>query len=50
MGAKDTVTKEYMSNNSVFADAFNYLLYEGEQVIKPDNLTSLDTTFVAVPN
>ena len=29
MGLADTVTKAYMKDNSVFADAFNYLIYGG---------------------
>lgn len=33
MGQKDTVTKDYIRNAEVFADAFNYLLYEGEKII-----------------
>ena len=35
MGQKDTVTKDYIRNAEVFADAFNYLLYGGEKVIIP---------------
>ncbi len=31
MGKIDTVTKEYIRNPLVFADAFNQLLYHGEQ-------------------
>ena len=27
MGLADTVTKAYMKENTVFADAFNYLIY-----------------------
>ena len=49
MGKKDTVTKEYMRDPAVFADAFNKFLYHGEQVIKPENLTELDTTEIALP-
>jgi len=49
LGLKDTVTKEYMTDNKIFADAFNYFIYNGEQIIKPDNLKPLDTTFVEVP-
>ncbi len=49
MGIKDTITKEYMANNKIFADAFNYFIYNGEQVIKPENLKPLDTTLVEVP-
>ena len=32
MGKKDTITKNYMKENRVFADAFNYLLYNGHFV------------------
>ena len=35
MGLADTVTKAYMKDNSVFADAFNYLIYGGEAVVDP---------------
>ena len=48
MGKIDTVTKEYLSHNDVFADAFNFFLYGGRQVIKPDELRELDTTEMAV--
>ena len=33
MGVPDTVTYEYMKRNEVFADAFNFLLYNGEKII-----------------
>ena len=49
MGKIDTVTKDYMKKNSVFADAFNYFIYGGKQVIKPENLQELDTTEIAFP-
>lgn len=49
MGAADTVTKAYMRENAIFADAFNYLIYDGRQVIKPDSLKELDTTEIALP-
>ena len=49
MGMTDTVTKEYMRGNKVFADAFNYLIYGGEQVVKPALLQELDTTEIAIP-
>lgn len=45
----DTVTKQYMRENTVFADAFNFLLYDGESVIQPEKLKELDTTELAVP-
>lgn len=49
LGKKDTITKEYMRNPIVFADAFNKYLYHGRQVIKPEKLKELDTTEIAVP-
>ena len=49
MGAADTVTKAYMRKNSIFADAFNYLLYDGKRIIDPDSLNELDTTEIALP-
>ncbi len=48
MNNKDTITKTYMKDNAVFADAFNFYVYAGEQVIKPDDLCELDTTESAV--
>ena len=35
MGKVDTVTKAYMIKNNIFADAFNYLIYEGKTVVEP---------------
>ena len=49
MGAADTVTKAYMRENAVFADAFNYLIYDGKPVIEPEKLKELDTTEITVP-
>lgn len=49
LGVKDTVTAKYMRQNNVFADAFNYFVYEGEQVIDPDSLEELDTREIEVP-
>lgn len=46
---KDTVTKDFISDNSVFADIFNYYIYGGEQVIKPGELVERDPTEIAVP-
>lgn len=43
MGQADIVMKEYMREPHVFADAFNFLLYDGRQVIKPSELKELDT-------
>ena len=49
MGRIDTETKAFMSDPARFADAFNYLIYDGEPVIKPEELKPLDTTEIAVP-
>lgn len=49
MGQIDSYTKEYMDDAEIFADAFNYYIYGGEQVIDPAKLRSLDTTAIAVP-
>ena len=44
MSKKDTVTKAFMRENTVFADAFNYLIFNGKKVIQPEQLQELDTT------
>lgn len=49
MGAADTVTKAYMRENAIFADAFNYMIYGGRRVIDPNSLKELDTTEIALP-
>lgn len=46
---KDTVTKDYMKQNAIFADAFNYYIYGSQQRILPGQLQELDTTEIAVP-
>lgn len=49
MGIIDTEGKKYLSDNKIFADAFNYLVYGGKQVIKADELREIDTTALAMP-
>ena len=49
MAEKDALTKEYMQDAETFADAFNFLLYDGKQVIRPERLKPLDTTAIALP-
>ena len=39
----DTVVKNYWNNNEQFADFFNAVLFNGEQVIKPEELEDVDT-------
>lgn len=46
MGVKDAKAKEFLSNNERFADLFNYYLFEGRQVIRPEDLEERDTTEV----
>ena len=47
MRKKDSLTKLFLSQEDVFADAFNYLLFGGEAVIKPEDLTEQDPTEIA---
>lgn len=49
MAAKDIVTKDYIKDAEIFADAFNYLMFEGNAVIQPSKLHELDTTEIGVP-
>ena len=49
MSTKDSIGKKYFINNEIFADAFNYLVYDGQQIIKAEELRELDTTEVALP-
>ncbi len=39
----DIVVKNYWRNNEQFADFFNAVLFQGKNVIKPDELEELDT-------
>lgn len=42
MGQLDTLTKQYLSRNDIFADICNFYLYDGNPVIKPEQLHPLD--------
>lgn len=48
MSSKDVVSNSYMANSRHFADAFNFFLYQGKQVIKPDDLMSEDSVEEAI--
>ncbi len=48
MSKIDALTKKLMDDNEVFADAFNFLLYNGERKIKPEDLKPLDTSSISV--
>ena len=50
MRQADTLTKEYLSNNEIFADVFNYLIYDGQQRILPENLIERDTSEITLPD
>ena len=45
---KDTITRDYMSDNEVFADVFNQFLFHGEIVLTSDTLTPVDTSAFTV--
>ena len=49
MGRKDSLTKEYMKDNHIFADAFNLCLYQGKPIIQPEHLHAMDSTEITVP-
>ena len=46
MGTKDSKAKEYLSDNMRFSEICNYVLFDGEKVIKPEDLKGCDTTEV----
>lgn len=45
----DTITKDYLSDTTVFADVFNYYIHDGEQVIRPEQLEERDPTAIVLP-
>ena len=49
MGKQNVVTKQYMQNNNRFADACNFYLFNGKQVIKPESLEERDVTELTLP-
>ena len=48
MGRADTVTKSYLRRNDIFADVFNSYVYEGRQVLQPENLHEMDPTEILI--
>ncbi|WP_051671493.1 hypothetical protein [Oribacterium sp. P6A1] len=44
MGKKDVLAKMYLGQNEIFADAFNYYLFDGKPYIRPSDLVEKDTT------
>lgn len=49
MGKADVVTKKYMGQNHIFADAFNYLIYGGKIMIHEQELREVDATEMVLP-
>ena len=49
MGNADIESKEFMRDNAHFADAVNYYVFDGRQIVRPDDLSPLDTAEVVVP-
>ena len=49
MGKLDSISKTYMEDVATFADAFNFQMFGGEQVVRPEALRPLDTALVALP-
>jgi hypothetical protein len=43
LGEKNDITRKYIRQNRIFADAFNFFIYGGRQVIAPGSLEELDT-------
>lgn len=48
MGKKDILTKQYLAQNDIFADAFNYFLFNGENIIDAKDLKEQDPTELTV--
>ena len=48
MGNKDTLAKKYLSDNKRFADIVNNAIFDGEDVVKPEDLKELDPTEIGI--
>ena len=49
MAKIDIDTKAFMKDTKRFADAFNFFVFNGEQVVKAEELSECDTTLIALP-
>ncbi|MCM1047077.1 MAG: Rpn family recombination-promoting nuclease/putative transposase [Clostridiales bacterium] len=45
----DTITKDYVKDTGIFVDIFNYYIYDGRQVIRPEQLIERDSAKIALP-
>ncbi|MCM1049445.1 MAG: hypothetical protein NC433_13575 [Clostridiales bacterium] len=43
----DTITKDYVKDTGIFADIFIYYIYDGRQVIRPEQLIERHTAKIA---
>lgn len=48
MGKAETITCKYLKANDVFADVLNMALYSGKNVVKPENISELDATYMNI--
>ena len=48
MGAFDTLSKAYLKDPHHFADAVNFLLFNGDDIVHPSELRELDPTEIAL--
>lgn len=49
MGKMNGITNKYVRENEIFADVFNFYIYNGKQVIDPEQLHPLDTAEIGTP-
>ncbi|MDR0963359.1 MAG: Rpn family recombination-promoting nuclease/putative transposase, partial [Clostridium sp.] len=50
MSQRDSVTNNYIRQNRIFADAFNFFIYGGRQIIDPNSLIEMDTQEIIIPH
>ena len=48
MGKADTAARAYTRQNDIFADAFNFFVYHGKQIIQPERPHELDAAELAM--
>ena len=46
MGVQNTVAKNYMSRNDIFAQLVNYYVFHGREAVRPTDLRSVDASEV----
>lgn len=44
MGERNVVMNEFLSDRARFADLINAGIFKGRQIVKPEELTELDTS------